>query len=123
MIIIYALTLHFIADFVLQTREMAQKKSQEAIWLIRHLLVQLIIIGLGLCFVAPWQTAWKIAILNAIIHGLIDWNIWKMYKHFALKRATADFKYYEDYWFYVTIGLDQLLHTSTLVMLCNMLRS
>ena len=34
-----------------------------------------------------------------------------------LMEARSNFKFWEDHWFYVTIGLDQFLHTVTIVIL------
>lgn len=116
--LIYLFVLHFIADFILQSREMGKKKSQEFNWLVRHLSIQfgIFLIGLALFNV---RYAVEFAGLNALIHGLIDWNIWKFYKvsvYLRDKTATAEtWRYWEDHLFYTTIGLDQLLHGATLI--------
>ncbi len=34
-----------------------------------------------------------------------------------LMEARSNFKFWEDHWFYVTIGADQFLHTATIVVL------
>lgn len=110
---------HFFADFILQGRTMAQKKSSHLGWLTLHLLIQ---------FFAFWAVtrSWQFALVNALIHGAIDWNIWRLYKTSVYFRAnrmdprrvpTADFKYWEDSMFYWFIGLDQMLHGITLIVL------
>ena len=134
------LALHFIADFLLQSREMGKKKSSELRWLLAHLSIQ---------FTVFLLVGWKFALVNALIHGLIDWNIWKLYKlfvHLRLDKRTSieyavrfvytqkhnkrwrkamynrhvkNFQYWEDHWFYATIGFDQLLHGLTLVYLAG----
>lgn len=122
MILIWALFLHFIADFVLQPRDMAKNKTSDLKILRNHIFRIISIIGLGLL---PFLTLDKVMILtlvNGLIHGVIDWNIWKIYKHFAYKRASKlalpeTFAYWDDVWFYCTIGLDQFLHAATLVAL------
>lgn len=123
--------LHFVADFLLQSREMGKKKSEEVKWLSYHLLIQFLIF-------VPF-TGWRFSLVNALIHGLIDWNIWKLYKYSVFRRCIADdlrslkehpdrftgssysklkvFKYWEDHLFYSTIGLDQSLHMMTLYLL------
>lgn len=155
MILAYLFLLHFIADFILQSREMGKKKSTEAIWLLRHLLIQWIIFAVGLSFVIGPVSAILFATGNAVIHGVIDWNIWRLYKysvayrmlknpddvvfnsatahdmaHFALEEgekhvfvqlAASSWQYWEDHWFYTTIGLDQLLHALTLIFLAGVL--
>jgi hypothetical protein len=137
------LVLHFIADFILQSREMGKKKSSEWRWLLAHLSIQF---GIFL-FVG-----WKFALANALVHGLIDWNIWKLYKlsaHLRInkrvdlvylvkfmeegkhpkpsfkknlyKKEVAGWQYWEDHLFYTTIGFDQLLHGLTLYYLAGFL--
>lgn len=132
------MVLHYVADFLLQPREMGKKKSSEPKWLAGHLLIQF------LCFL-PF-TGWKFALANCVVHGVIDWNIWRGYKllaayrimnkvdplglirkqytveeamkeHPAVKEEVLNWKFYEDHWFYATIGLDQLLHMLTLYFL------
>lgn len=130
------LLLHFIADFVLQPREMGKKKSQDVKWLLGHLAIQFAIF-------APF-TSILFALANCAVHGLIDWYIWRGYKwsvafrnpvpwHLRVEvepepthqefEATwwlgvkASWKYWEDHLFYTTIGFDQLLHGLTLVVL------
>lgn len=136
------LSVHFVADFLLQPREMGKKKSSEPKWLAAHLAIQFT------CFLL---FGWKFALANALIHGIIDWNIWRLYKlsaHLRIKRdvealaaishvegvtfteddkrdsynvAVKGWQFWEDHWFYATIGLDQLLHMSTLVVLAFIL--
>ena len=157
--LIAPLILHFIADFLLQSREMGKKKSSEFKWLYRHLRIQFGVMLVGMYPVILFQLVNKVsagdlllqypvftlmttagvvsfifAILNTIVHGIIDWNIWKLYKLSAYARIKKEAKegnfglawitesgknwqYWEDHWFYATIGFDQLLHTVTIVLL------
>ena len=128
----YILFLHFVADFLLQSREMGKKKSSELYWLFQHLGIQFFVIGIGSLFVLGAHSIW-FAIFNTLIHGIIDWNIWRLYKWSAgyrirnkLRSAyaaaafdaeVAKWQYWEDHWFYATIGLDQFLHASTILLL------
>jgi hypothetical protein len=120
-IVCYALFLHFIADFLLQSRDMGKKKSTDFKVLLQHLGILWYVVGFGLMPAIGIEKAILISGLNTLIHGIIDWNIWKGYKVTVALRddsATPDtWKYWEDYWFYATIGLDQLLHAVTLVKL------
>lgn len=119
--IILAIFCHFVADFILQSRKMATKKGQEFVWLLGHM---------GILFICFLPIGLMFSIGNTLIHGLIDWNIWKLYK-FSVKirmnRGTIpittpqEFSYWGDYYFYLTIGFDQLLHISTIVILLNIL--
>lgn len=136
MLIAYALFLHFVADFVLQSRDMGKRKSIEFKVLLDHCSIQWLTIFLGLSIVMPFYDAAAISILNALIHGVIDWNIWRIYKWNAeqrivksvkpqdlhnLKDIRANFKYWEDHMFYCTIGADQLLHSLTLIGLITLI--
>lgn len=122
LLLIKLFAVHFVADFIMQSRDMAKNKSSSLIWLGLHLTIQ---------FTAFWIfTNWKFALANAAIHGIIDWNIWRIYKRtvylrhrimFPGKVAIMDFKYWEDSLFYIFIGLDQFLHGITLIILSNYL--
>lgn len=117
--IIKLFILHFLADFVLQTRKMGQLKSSNWYYLFAHLAIQFAVF-------LPF-TSVAFALGNAVIHGIIDRNIWNLYKlsvkaRFGLdEKSGKDFKYYEDHMFYTTIGFDQLLHSVTLLMLASYL--
>ncbi len=125
--LIYMMVLHFVADFILQSREMGQKKSSELSWLGKHLAIQFGIFFIGLIWFT--EEAFLFAGLNTILHGVIDWYIWKGYKwsvagwlkanpeHEVTKTyvTTGVYEYWKDHWFYSTIGLDQLLHVSTII--------
>ena len=119
--IILALTVHFVADFVLQTRAMGKGKSNNILWLLAHLAIQY-----GAFYYFFGHT---FALANAVIHGMIDWNIWKLYKlsvkirnpNMSIEDAQY-YRYWDDHLFYTTIGLDQLLHGATLIILLEVLR-
>ncbi|NVM46737.1 MAG: DUF3307 domain-containing protein [Candidatus Lokiarchaeota archaeon] len=114
--ILLALLVHFVADFILQSREMGQKKSSSIKWLSLHISI------IFICFL-PFGL--EFALYNALIHAIIDGSIWNLYKYSVYKRdktATKEtWKYYEDHWFYTTIGLDQFLHAATIVLLMEVL--
>lgn len=124
---------HFVADFLLQTREMGKRKSEDLAVLLEHCMIQFgTILFIGLCLSLPGHAIVMISLINAIIHGIIDWHIWRLYKYSVLvrvknqlrpqefhtyKKKLQQYRYWEDGWFYSTIGLDQLLHTLTLIWL------
>jgi hypothetical protein len=141
--IIYLMGLHFIADFLLQSREMGKKKSTEVVWLIRHLFIQTAVFYAGLLplmllgYVTPVMFL-LLPLGNTIVHGIIDWNIWNLYKYSVFIRLKpilvetelgpmemtndgSDWKYWEDHLFYTTIGCDQMLHGATLAALLMVL--
>lgn len=143
MLLAWCFVLHFIADFLLQSREMGKKKSVELTWLYKHLTVQFIVFFVGLVFFVDPANAMLFSLWNIVAHGVIDWNIWNLYKLSAYKRILAEVKenywtmsdeakkdwitessknwqYWEDHWFYATIGLDQLLHILTIIALFSL---
>lgn len=120
---------HFIADFILQSRAMGKNKSSNIKYLLSHISI------IFLCFLCV--ASFKFAAYNALIHLVIDATIWNGFKLFKFidwysismsfdfnKKIAAervkDYQYWEDHWFYVFIGLDQLLHAITIVYLFEM---
>ena len=101
----YLLLLHYISDFLLQDRKMAEHKSKD--WRIMFLH----------CFFiwAVFLLANNVflATIYACIHYLQDTFIWKFYK----RNKSMSFEYWKDSLFYSTIGLDQILHISTIYFL------
>lgn len=151
MIVVYCLFLHFLGDFILQPREMGRKKSSDMKYWAAHVGIQILTFLFGLWYFVGPDMALKIAVANGLIHGLIDAFIWKGYALSVWKRRRGiairnnwneksevfsqlstrpkeaaaylkkNFKYWEDHWFYATIGLDQMLHTVTIVLLLEYL--
>lgn len=127
---IYMFFLHFLADFILQSREMGKNKSNNFNYLVGHVLIQVVVFFVGLSFLLSYPKAYQIACLNGFIHGIIDWYIWRGYK-WTVKRkldkhyeddqvakayAAANWEYWNDKTFYTFIGLDQMLHFTTIVL-------
>ena len=109
---------HIIFDFLLQTRDIAKNKSSN----IKYLIPHLVILGIGLMIFtklsgrySPNQ-AMLFIMWNVFLHGVIDWNIWRLYKWTVIKRHTKskvvdyDYKFWEDGVFYDFIAYDQGLH-------------
>jgi hypothetical protein len=91
--------LHFIADFILQTDEMALNKSHSFKWLTLHTLTY------GIPFLL---FGWKYTMINSALHWVVDC---------ATSRMTAHlWKLGERHWFFVVIGLDQAIHMTFLVL-------
>jgi hypothetical protein len=115
---------------------MGTRKSSEFKVLLMHLGIQFSVMTIGLIFAYNPFTVFYFALLNTLIHGVIDWNIWKLYKvsaHLRIKKQclpgdrvyydklVREWKYWEDSVFYDTIGFDQLLHGLTLILLAGWL--
>ena len=118
-----ALILHFIADFILQSNEMAIKKSQEPLVLLKHCGIHLGVFFFGFVLLHGLIGAFLIALANAALHAVIDWNVWRAYKRWVQKKypgMTTQEQVMKDdsarHWFFVTIGFDQLLHGLSIIL-------
>lgn len=137
----WMLLIHWVADFLLQTREMGKLKSSNWGYLFAH--ISIIFIAFAVFY------GWSFAFWNALFHAIIDRNVWNLYKltahwrinkkvdamyaaNFLLtqlhepglreelyKKEVAEWKFWEDKVFFDTIGFDQMLHGITLVVLAN----
>jgi hypothetical protein len=103
---------HFAGDWYFQSREMALKKSKEIGMLLQHLAIVSAALFLP-CLIAG--KFWVLAV-NALLHGLIDWNIWGFYK----KKYGINFDHLNNKGFYDTIALDQCLHLVILFVLFSL---
>lgn len=148
---------HFLADWVLQSVEMGRQKSNKFNVLLQHIGVHFLVFFFGgLLFFSPWLSL-AVSSVNALIHGVIDWYIWRGYKLSVffrrkklipqekydewgyspedltledykemiknkdftqdteeMKYLKSEFKFWEDHWFSMTLGFDQLLHCITI---------
>ena len=115
--------LHFLADFSFQTLKMGREKSEKFTVLLQHIGIHFLVFFLGTIGILGPGTAFLFSLLNATIHGIIDWYVWRFYKYSVLKRhpkiapdeLKRTFKFWEDPLFIQIIGFDQLLHSLTLV--------
>lgn len=84
---------HWVADFIMQTRWMATNKSSSNLALGTHILVYMIPMSMfGLYF----------AIVNGILHFIVD--------YFTSRGTSYLWKKKETHMFFILIGLDQFLH-------------
>jgi hypothetical protein len=139
-VLVWLFFLHFVADFLLQSRSMGKNKSVYPLVLFQHLGIQFSIVFFGLIPFVGLKKAFLLSLANAVVHGVIDWNIWRGYKYFVMRRiyaagpsstennpahplcdAKGGWTYWEDHWFYATIGLDQFLHMTTLTVLAGLM--
>lgn len=127
----FMLFAHWVADSLLQTREMGRTKSEKISVLLKHVAIQAVVVALVAASTGYKRWA-ELALYNAIIHGIIDWFIWRGYKisvFYRVKKVNYEHKYYpikdggnvwmywEDDAFYKVIMFDQFLHGITLWLL------
>ena len=98
-IVLLLVWIHFFGDFVLQTNDMAIKKSKSVKWLLLHTTVYSILLLLfGLLF----------ALVNLAAHFVVD---------FITSRAGAYFRSQDNQkGFFMVLGTDQAVHLTTLIV-------
>jgi len=106
---------HFIADFVCQTDWMAKNKSSNYKALLAHVAVYTVVLGSGISSFFYFADVMPIdytlvvfwALLNGILHGVVDFCTSRASSYFWSKGDTHNF--------FVVIGFDQFLHSITLI--------
>lgn len=99
MFIIGLIWVHFIADFLFQSQKMSMNKYNNVKWLSFHVVV----------YTLPFIIfGWKFAIINGIIHFLVDF--------FTSKGTHYLYEKNEYHWFFCLIGFDQAIHITTLIL-------
>lgn len=113
---------HFVGDWLLQWPSMAANKWKSFRVLSEH--VAIISVTL-LVFIIPHllnaddlaPILFKVA-LNGILHGIIDWNVWRVYnKLCGTDEMGNPVNKLEDIWFWKFIAVDQFLHLVILLVL------
>jgi hypothetical protein len=132
----------YVGDFLLQSREVALKKSKSFKALGKHLILiacALTVFMMPMVIIGMITEALMVKFIAGycILHGLQDRFVWKGYEWLVYYKARKSleyiknaqnqkwlvddrvnsFKYWEDKGFYDTIGLDRLLHTLTALVL------
>jgi hypothetical protein len=99
-IVLILLTVHFVADFLLQNDWMAINKSKHWGALTLHVLIY------SLAF--SWL-GWKFALITFVTHFITD---------AITSRMTRALYYpvFHRHWFFAVIGLDQLIHAWSLTL-------
>jgi len=120
--IILILGAHYVADFILQPREIADKKSYDALSLGIHVVIYAVSFFVLFCLyglilheffvltvtMQHWfQMGVGITVINGLFHFVIDFFSSKVSKYFWRTEQIRNF--------WLVIGFDQLLHTGILV--------
>ena len=102
--IIIVVWLHFIADFLFQTTNIAMNKHHDSKILALHCLIYgavMLVFG------------WQFALANGLTHFFIDYTTSRLTNQYWLKK---NYRY-----FFGTIGLDQATHMTILILTLNWL--
>lgn len=103
---------HFVSDWILQPRSVGKRKAGSFKWMLKHLII--IWVCTAACFLVLGLPLWfQLSLLYTMLHGIQDKFIWKIYEYVRgpyTKEFLDKNKYAEDYWWYFTIAIDQILH-------------
>lgn len=118
-VLVSGLVSHFIADFVLQSDDMAIRKSKEPMVLLNHCLIHFALFSVVLGLMTHPLLGLIAAGIISLTHALIDWNVWRGYKYLVSRRYPTLSNPLEDpdvrHLFFLTVGFDQMLHMVCLV--------
>lgn len=116
--VLFILTNHWVADFLLQTQDMATKKSKENYWLTKHVLSY--VIGMSATALMIAIITWNLvpALLWLAINGGLHWctdyytSRWtsKLYAKQQFYTPNKYVKFFNFPAFFSVIGLDQVIH-------------
>jgi len=99
---------HWLGDFVLQHRWLAENKSKNIVALLLHVSIYTLVLCLAMAQFFPLEAILIFGLVNAATHGSIDSITSKITNYFWKKQWIACF-----WW---TIGFDQMLHTCILLL-------
>lgn len=115
---------HFVSDWILQPRDVAEKKTSSPFWMFWHISV------VFFCFLGAVGGTYLFGripgelilacVWNAIAHFFIDASMWGFFRAHVAAQPAEYIKYNlyaKDKWFYITIGIDQTLHLCVLFYL------
>lgn len=107
--IISIIIIHWLADFVLQTDEMAKGKSTSNTWLLKHTAsysIIWVVVGAIIYPVSEFDSVMQFGIITLITHTITD--------YFTSRLNSKLWKEGKVHQFFVSIGFDQVLHYAQL---------
>ncbi len=118
---IVVLVTHYIADFLLQTRWMADNKSKLISALSLHVVVYTIVLMIGSYFILDGKDFIIFSLINGVFHFMTDFFTSKATSFFARKakeyeKTNSKKAHIMWYLFFGMLGLDQLIHGVTLLL-------
>lgn len=109
--IILILFTHFMADFVFQNRDIANRKHNSTAAVVIHSLIYItclfVVIGFPFAYLGFNFAAF--ILINGLFHFVVDWVTSRM-AYYYHRRISGEKK------FWVTIGLDQFIHAAALII-------
>lgn len=115
--ILWLLFFHWIADFLTQSRAVGKLKSQSVTVLGYHVITYMFVMYLlSVIIIQDPIIAGYFVILNGALHFITDFITSKIGKYFFVSSQRSAIC--EDRWMYLfwaNIGIDQFIHTVTLI--------
>jgi hypothetical protein len=111
---------HFLGDWIFQSRRVAVNKSKRLPEMIEHCLI--VFFFAYVAFHVPLRSArcgsfecylWPL--LYTLTHAVIDLTIWRVFGKLMYDGKIC--RSYDNYWFWFTVGIDQMLHMVILFLL------
>jgi len=116
--IIILLFVHWVADFLLQTKNMAINKSKEVGWLTFHVAVYSLTWFILLSFIYGIEKSFIFSAMTFSLHFITDFWTSKW-----TSKLYRDSKFYGFPSFFSVIGLDQWLHFAQLILTLDYIKS
>jgi hypothetical protein len=112
--ILYIWFAHWVADFVLQSHNMATQKSSSNYWLSMHVATYTVVMAFFAWWAIPYisyNTVFAWTLSNGFLHWLTD---------YCTSRWSKKFFSVQDYHNgFVIVGLDQFIHLACLLTTMN----
>jgi Protein of unknown function (DUF3307) len=111
--ILAVLFIHYVADFICQTRWMAENKSKDITALLYHMYSYTGALGIGLAAYSYFHEMNILPVLgfiivNVSVHFCVDYTTSKLNTYFFNQKKLA--------FFWWSIGFDQYIHTGLLIL-------
>lgn len=112
--IITLLVCHWIGDFILQSDWIASNKSKNFCALLLHVTIYSYVIFLGMT--NPWLSFFHKVSIESIIWFVFLNFLLHLFTDFFTSRLTSYFwKQNNNHYFFIVLGLDQLIHQICLI--------
>jgi len=115
---IYIILVHWVADFVFQTRQMGDNKNSSSFWMLMHVFCYSGITLIGWSLLSIF-TGLDISLINLLISFLLVFATHYITDYFSSKITHKFANEKKWYGFFTTIGFDQVLHYTQLFLIYN----
>lgn len=117
---LYIVIVHWVADFILQSNEMAQNKSTSNVWLTKHVIVYTMVtnvLWLPIVFLLKLKVINFEYFLSMCLIFILHW----ITDYFTSRINSKYWRLKDTHSFFISIGFDQLLHYAQLFLIFRFL--